>query len=641
MKMVPPASSLPSTETLSYYKEPGTTCNLLPTSGCHRMTVTSKPSGSGKAIKNQVPKICAVCADKSTGMHFGAMTCEGCKGFFRRSIQKKGNFVCLFEGNCTINKVTRKHCQACRYQACMAVGMKSELVMTEQEVNEKRELIKRNREKRLQQHQQKMDEEEKKQQQQRKLSSSSISSSSSQLSPCSSMMPSPHQPPVRMTMEHKILIEVLLKGHQQSYDFDYKEFESFRGLNEILSPDSTKDGKFKHESLAWLVASLNPNQLQQRRGADDSDSDDSQAEIDVESTSAADQFTNRFGNAEIPPGLEAATIAVRAATSGSNEKSEPTLVSSPTGDVFMSLHGTTNNRQKLKPVKPSSGDNKASSSDVEAKKDSAATGESFLYLHGLLRSQGFSLDMIKDTKSILLLQHFCDIMSWGIRKVIEFCKGIPEFVSLALVDQIILLKGGCLEMLVLRSYFAFSSNGNKYMSEKFQYQPSDFLKAGASEEFVEAYNKLHLRMRKLKLQVEEICLLLALVLFSPDRIGLNDRDKVEKMQTQVCKALETFEYTNKPPGKARLNYTEVLLILPVLRTINKLFSKNIESLQADYESDMNPLIFEVNAEVASSSRAATSTPSAADNSSSSSSTAAESAASSKPTDLSLRRPNNN
>lgn len=29
------------------------------------------------------PRICGVCSDKATGFHFNAMTCEGCKGFFR------------------------------------------------------------------------------------------------------------------------------------------------------------------------------------------------------------------------------------------------------------------------------------------------------------------------------------------------------------------------------------------------------------------------------------------------------------------------------------------------------------------------------------------------------------------------------
>jgi len=28
-------------------------------------------------------KVCGVCNDKATGYHFNALTCEGCKGFFR------------------------------------------------------------------------------------------------------------------------------------------------------------------------------------------------------------------------------------------------------------------------------------------------------------------------------------------------------------------------------------------------------------------------------------------------------------------------------------------------------------------------------------------------------------------------------
>uniref|UniRef100_H2Y0B6 NR LBD domain-containing protein n=1 Tax=Ciona intestinalis TaxID=7719 RepID=H2Y0B6_CIOIN len=123
-----------------------------------------------------------------------------------------------------------------------------------------------------------------------------------------------------------------------------------------------------------------------------------------------------------------------------------------------------------------------------------------------------------------------------------------------IVDQIVLLRGGCLEMLVLRSYFAFSCNENKYMSDKFQYKPSDFLQAGGNKEFVEKYNSLHIRMRKMKLQVEEICLLLALVLFSPDRPGLEDQAKVEQMQDCVANTLQAYEYTHKPPNEVKQCY---------------------------------------------------------------------------------------
>lgn len=39
--------------------------------------------GSEDSEEDDEPKICQVCGDKSTGYHFNAMTCEGCKGFFR------------------------------------------------------------------------------------------------------------------------------------------------------------------------------------------------------------------------------------------------------------------------------------------------------------------------------------------------------------------------------------------------------------------------------------------------------------------------------------------------------------------------------------------------------------------------------
>lgn len=43
---------------------------------------TSLPDAVGDSDRN-VPRICGVCGDRATGFHFNAMTCEGCKGFFR------------------------------------------------------------------------------------------------------------------------------------------------------------------------------------------------------------------------------------------------------------------------------------------------------------------------------------------------------------------------------------------------------------------------------------------------------------------------------------------------------------------------------------------------------------------------------
>uniref|UniRef100_A0A8C5WC51 Retinoic acid receptor alpha n=1 Tax=Leptobrachium leishanense TaxID=445787 RepID=A0A8C5WC51_9ANUR len=82
-------------------------------------------------------KPCFVCQDKSSGYHYGVSACEGCKGFFRRSIQKNMIYTCHREKNCVINKVTRNRCQYCRLQRCFEVGMSKESVRNDRNKKKK------------------------------------------------------------------------------------------------------------------------------------------------------------------------------------------------------------------------------------------------------------------------------------------------------------------------------------------------------------------------------------------------------------------------------------------------------------------------------------------------------------------------
>lgn len=66
---------------------------------------------------------CVVCNDKATGYHYGVFTCEGCKGFFKRTVQKQLEYTCKGDGNCEVNQINRNRCQYCRFQKCMAKGM--------------------------------------------------------------------------------------------------------------------------------------------------------------------------------------------------------------------------------------------------------------------------------------------------------------------------------------------------------------------------------------------------------------------------------------------------------------------------------------------------------------------------------------
>ena len=68
--------------------------------------------------------MCLVCGDKGSGFHYSVYTCEGCKGFFKRTVQKNLNYCCKENGSCVVNKFTRNSCQFCRFQKCLEVGMK-------------------------------------------------------------------------------------------------------------------------------------------------------------------------------------------------------------------------------------------------------------------------------------------------------------------------------------------------------------------------------------------------------------------------------------------------------------------------------------------------------------------------------------
>lgn len=82
--------------------------------------------------------ICFVCRDvaKSGQEHlrnYGGIVCYSCRAFWRRSHQatRRPTFVCKKNGRCTITVTTRRRCQKCRYDKCVAAGMKSEAVLDE------------------------------------------------------------------------------------------------------------------------------------------------------------------------------------------------------------------------------------------------------------------------------------------------------------------------------------------------------------------------------------------------------------------------------------------------------------------------------------------------------------------------------
>nr|XP_061800868.1 retinoic acid receptor RXR-alpha-A isoform X3 [Nerophis lumbriciformis] len=101
------------------------------------MKVPAQPSGTALSLTKH---ICAICGDRSSGKHYGVYSCEGCKGFFKRTVRKDLTYTCRDNKDCVIDKRQRNRCQYCRYQKCLAMGMKREAVQEErQRAKEKNE----------------------------------------------------------------------------------------------------------------------------------------------------------------------------------------------------------------------------------------------------------------------------------------------------------------------------------------------------------------------------------------------------------------------------------------------------------------------------------------------------------------------
>ncbi|NXQ89988.1 NR1I3 protein, partial [Nyctibius grandis] len=135
-------------------------------------------------------KVCAVCGDRATGYHFHVMTCEGCKGFFRRSINKGVHFTCPLARSCPVTKAKRRQCQACRLQKCLDVGMRKDMIMSEEALRQRRALRGQRR----------------------------------------------REQPGGLTAEQQELIGILIAAHQRTFDSSFSQFTHYRPAVRLYIP---------------------------------------------------------------------------------------------------------------------------------------------------------------------------------------------------------------------------------------------------------------------------------------------------------------------------------------------------------------------------------------------------------------------
>ncbi|XP_017771701.1 PREDICTED: nuclear receptor subfamily 2 group E member 1-like [Nicrophorus vespilloides] len=78
---------------------------------------------------------CKVCGDFSSRKHYNIYACDGCAGFYKRTIRRNRLYICKAKDLkcCIIDKTRKNQCRACRMMKCKKVGMNIDAIQHERD----------------------------------------------------------------------------------------------------------------------------------------------------------------------------------------------------------------------------------------------------------------------------------------------------------------------------------------------------------------------------------------------------------------------------------------------------------------------------------------------------------------------------
>ncbi|XP_070551434.1 oxysterols receptor LXR-alpha-like [Ptychodera flava] len=190
-----------------------------------------------------------------------------------------------------------------------------------------------------------------------------------------------------------------------------------------------------------------------------------------------------------------------------------------------------------------------------------------------------------------MFEHFMEMLIVILKQLIAIARCIPGFSELAYQDQAILIKTSLIENMMLGSseYHVPEKEGFRNVDNEEIYGKKECEEAGFGkiQESMLAFSKV---MSELKLKHSEYCLLIAMTILSPDREGLQDRCKVEKLQQVFVENLLVCTKVNHPHDK--ILFAKIISKLTQLRNFSEQYTEHILNLQLNGKRLM-PLLAEL------------------------------------------------
>uniref|UniRef100_A0A8C4WGU2 Nuclear receptor subfamily 1 group D member 1 n=1 Tax=Gopherus evgoodei TaxID=1825980 RepID=A0A8C4WGU2_9SAUR len=176
-------------------------------------------------------------------------------------------------------------------------------------------------------------------------------------------------------------------------------------------------------------------------------------------------------------------------------------------------------------------------------------------------------------------EEFSQCFTPAVKEVVEFAKSIPGFQSLCQQDQVMLLKAGTFQVLMVRFSSLFNPKEKVVTFLSGETYSLCSLRSMGLGCLLDAMFEFSEKLGSLGLDAQEMALFMAVVLVSADRSGISDVDAVEILQETLIRALRTL-VTKKHPDDSTL-FPKLLLRLPDLRTLNNQHSEKLLAFRID------------------------------------------------------------
>ncbi|XP_015226013.1 PREDICTED: nuclear receptor subfamily 1 group D member 1-like [Cyprinodon variegatus] len=456
--------------------------------------------------------LCKVCGDIASGFHYGVHACEGCKGFFRRSIQQNIHYkMCVKNENCLIMRMNRNRCQHCRFKKCLSVGMSRDAVRFGR-------IPKREKQRLMDEMQSYMN------------SMNGPASMEMEVLPPSDGPCSPHS---QTNAGHGSL--------SQSYPSEEKPLKIAAGGSNMATPSFQSAGG---QNVGLSTQSQN---AAQHRG-----------HVEQQNAAASYHLAANFHAAPCISASSTSTNVSNANYSFSNQNQCP-VSGNVQSQTFIAGHGVMpdrdNQNQTSCPWKLNGGAKVLacplnSCPVAPASRSSQEVWESF--------SQCFTP---------------------AVKEVVEFAKSIPGFQTLSQHDQVMLLKSGTFQVLMVRFCSLFEPKERTVTFLNRQTYSLASLRALGMGSLLDSMFDFSEKLGSLGLEQDEMALFMAVVLVSADRSGIIEVGAVEQLQENLIKALRSL-ITSRRPDDSTL-FPKLLLRLPDLRTLNNQHSDKLLAFRID------------------------------------------------------------